>query len=173
MNIFVLDYDIKKCAEYHCDKHVVKMPIEACQLLSNCHTSQDKPYKETHYNHPCSKWTRESIDNYNWLLELTKELINQYHIRYSKTKVLKVESAFDWLLNNKPDLPSVGLTKFALAMPFECKKEDVVDSYRLYYTDYKWNSSQFYWRHGIESPNWYKEGLKTSTRSSLIDKKAY
>jgi hypothetical protein len=28
MNIFVLDWDVKKCAEYHNDKHVVKMILE-------------------------------------------------------------------------------------------------------------------------------------------------
>jgi len=28
MNIFVLDYNPKKAAEYHCDKHVVKMILE-------------------------------------------------------------------------------------------------------------------------------------------------
>lgn len=35
MNIFVLDLDITKCAEYHCDKHVVKMILETTQLLNN------------------------------------------------------------------------------------------------------------------------------------------
>jgi hypothetical protein len=28
MNIFFLDYDVKKCAQYHVDKHVVKMILE-------------------------------------------------------------------------------------------------------------------------------------------------
>ena len=34
MNIFVLDNDIEKCAQYHCDKHVVKMILESAQMLS-------------------------------------------------------------------------------------------------------------------------------------------
>lgn len=34
MNIFWLSKDPKKCAEYHCDKHVVKMIVEYTQLLS-------------------------------------------------------------------------------------------------------------------------------------------
>ena len=33
MNIFVLDLDPVKAAEYHCDKHVVKMILESSQLL--------------------------------------------------------------------------------------------------------------------------------------------
>jgi len=37
MNIFYLDNDPVKCAEYHVDKHVVKMILEYCQLLSTAH----------------------------------------------------------------------------------------------------------------------------------------
>lgn len=37
MNIFYLDRDVSKCAEYHNDKHVVKMIIEYAQLLSTAH----------------------------------------------------------------------------------------------------------------------------------------
>jgi len=33
MNIFVLDQDIDKCAEYHVDKHVSKMILESAQML--------------------------------------------------------------------------------------------------------------------------------------------
>lgn len=34
MNIFILDYDLNKSIEYHVDKHVVKMPLEAAQMMS-------------------------------------------------------------------------------------------------------------------------------------------
>lgn len=34
MNIFFLDYSPAKAAEYHCDKHVVKMIVETAQILS-------------------------------------------------------------------------------------------------------------------------------------------
>lgn len=37
MNIFVLDYNPKFAAEYHCDKHVVKMILESAQILSSIH----------------------------------------------------------------------------------------------------------------------------------------
>jgi len=33
MNLFYLDKDLDKCAEYHVDKHVNKMILEAAQLL--------------------------------------------------------------------------------------------------------------------------------------------
>jgi len=33
MNLFYLDNELEKCAEYHVDKHIVKMPLEVAQLL--------------------------------------------------------------------------------------------------------------------------------------------
>jgi hypothetical protein len=41
MNIFYLDEDPKICAQYHCDKHVVKMIIEYAQLFSTAHRVLD------------------------------------------------------------------------------------------------------------------------------------
>ena len=34
MNVFVLDNDIVKCAQYHYDKHVIKIILESAQMLS-------------------------------------------------------------------------------------------------------------------------------------------
>ena len=33
MNLFYLDEDLDKCAEYHVDKHIVKMPLEVAQIM--------------------------------------------------------------------------------------------------------------------------------------------
>ena len=33
MNVFVLDTNPMRCAQYHCDKHVVKMLLEYTQLM--------------------------------------------------------------------------------------------------------------------------------------------
>ena len=41
MNIFYLHSDPRTCAEYHCDKHVVKMILEYAQLLSTAHRILD------------------------------------------------------------------------------------------------------------------------------------
>ena len=35
MNIFVLDKDVKLAAQYHCDKHLVKMITEHNQILGS------------------------------------------------------------------------------------------------------------------------------------------
>jgi hypothetical protein len=37
LNIFILDEDPVKAAEYHCNKHVVKMILESAQMLSTVH----------------------------------------------------------------------------------------------------------------------------------------
>lgn len=37
MNIFVLDEQPEIAAQMMCDKHVVKMIVESCQLLSTAH----------------------------------------------------------------------------------------------------------------------------------------
>lgn len=37
MNVFYLSTDPRQAAQWHCDKHVVKMIVEYAQLLSTCH----------------------------------------------------------------------------------------------------------------------------------------
>ena len=89
MNIFVLDNNYKKCAKAHVDKHVVKMILEHAQMICTAHhivggMDYDIPYKSTHINHPCSKWVRDSVNNYDWLVNMTSALNNEYkQLRYN------------------------------------------------------------------------------------------
>ena len=136
MNIFVLHLDPKLCAKYHCDKHVVKMILETAQILYSVHWMAgtclpSNAYKLTHKNHPCSIWARTSLDNYIWLCKLGKHLCDEYSIRYCQ--VHKTSEHINWLMNNTPVIPEIGLTKWALAMPDIYKTDDVVDSYRKFY----------------------------------------
>ena len=41
MNFFYLDEDPFKSIEYHCDKHIIKMPTEYKQMLSTAHRVLD------------------------------------------------------------------------------------------------------------------------------------
>lgn len=109
MNIFFLSWNPKKCAEWHCDKHCVKMILEYAQLLSTAHRCLDGEeivvlsknnrrlkryiladhresimYKSTHKNHPCAIWVRESKENYTWLYTLFCSLCDEYTSRYNK-----------------------------------------------------------------------------------------
>lgn len=133
MNIFFLDYDTKKCAQYHCDKHVVKMILETAQLLCGAHwaTGSEAPYKLSHKNHPCSIWVRESQSNYLYLCDLGLELCKEYTYRYGKRH--KSQQIIEWCVTNKLNICDKGFTEPPKAMPDECKLESVIDSYRNYY----------------------------------------
>ena len=156
MNIFILDTDPKLCAEYHNNKHVVKMILETAQLLCGVHhvteSDLDIPYKLSHKNHPCSIWVRESLENYYWLCELGLELGKQYTLRYGK--VHKSVSIIEWCIMNEPKLKlDVGFrTPFKLAMPDECKTDGVVNSYRKYYMIEKRNIAD--WK-VVNTPHWF------------------
>ena len=155
MNIFILDENPALSAEYHLDKHVVKMPIETTQLLCTAHwvthffgytpdatdSYQNKkireyaneydtfPYKPAMVNHPCSIWVRGSLQNYLYLMSLGIALGYEYTHRYGR----KHKSSE--LLFELPDidLPSEGLTPFAQAVPDEYRNTDAVTAYRDYY----------------------------------------
>ena len=153
MNIFVLDHDIKKCAQYHCDQHVVKMILESVQLLCTALNKKGfkTPYKSTHINHPCVHWIEKSYDNFLWLRSLTVELNQEYKYRYQKVQDHKSMAVLDELINYR--FQSIGLTSFAQAMPDEFKvKDDAVTAYRQFYLGEK---SQFAKWTKRAAPEWY------------------
>ena len=156
MNIFFLDYDVKKCAQYHCDKHVVKMILETAQLLCGAHHTVSKdvenvPYKLSHKNHPCAIWTRESLSNYLYLCELGLELCNEYTYRYGKRH--KSQEVILWCILNRPKIDDVGFTEPPKAMPDEYKVDCVIQSYRNYYMGAK--SGFAVWKNR-EKPLWFE-----------------
>ena len=155
MNIFFLDEDPTMSAQYHVDKHVVKMILETAQLLCGVHhaTAPDNtyvPYKLSHKNHPCSIWARTSLSNYLYLCELGLELCKEYTYRYGKRH--KSQDVIEWCLINKPNVPDVEFTEPAKAMPDEYKVGDVVQSYRNYYMGAK---SEFAVWKNREKPSWF------------------
>jgi hypothetical protein len=179
MNIFVLDLDHYLNAKYHVDKHIVKMPLEAAQLMSTVSWIDDyfgytpRPldsaeakvlklylsgleldfwadrYAMTHYNHPCSIWARTSAENYQWLYEYAMSLGNEYTNRYGKWH----KSTSVALHIPEPQaLPTIGLTPFAQAMPDQYKGPDTVKAYRDYYKAEKRHIAE--WKRGV--PDWWQ-----------------
>ena len=186
MNIFILDNDIDKCAEYHLDKHIVKMPLESAQMLCTTHwihkyvgyvprkiNAEERavvmeakktdprpfPYLPTMENHPCTIWVRESLDNYEWLYCLSLALNDEYGYRYGKS-----HKSVDEVILKLPeiDLPRKGLTPFAQAMPDEYKNEDAVVAYREYYNNDKKHILAYKHR---EVPSWVKCSTADKTYS--------
>lgn len=163
MNIFVLHFIPSKAAQYHNNKHVVKMILEYAQLLCTAHHILDAQiltpelthnlYKKTHENHPCAIWTRTSSQNYIWLFELFSELCSEYTFRYGK--IHKTEQKLKTILENLPHrIPHGELTPFPLAMPDNCKNiENPILSYQWYYIKYKQHIAQ--WKNR-PIPHWFK-----------------
>ena len=79
-------------------------------------------------HHPCTKWVRSSIRNYEWLIALTDALNDEYRYRYDRKTNHKSFEVIKKL--PLPDLPDNGLTRWARAMPLECKVGDNVISSR-------------------------------------------
>jgi hypothetical protein len=164
MNIFFLDENPKLSAQYHVDKHVVKMILETAQLLCGVHHMTDQvptkyrpstdhvPYKLSHKNHPCAIWARESLSNYLYLCELGLELGKEYTYRYGKKH--KSVEVIEWCIVNKPNIPDIGFTKPSMAMPDEYKVDSVVESYRNYYMGAKSELAQWKKR---EKPFWFEK----------------
>jgi hypothetical protein len=149
MNIFVLDKDPSIAATYHYDKHVRKLILEAVQMMMTtyhiCHDSQDayekflshpRSYKKSHTNHPCTVWTRTSLSNFKWLLKYAESLNEEYKYRWNKNRDHMSLTSIYSIINDLgyPNIPDIGLTPFAIAMPKPLiNRDDPVESYRNYY----------------------------------------
>ncbi|MDG5500967.1 pyrimidine dimer DNA glycosylase/endonuclease V [Marinobacter sp. BGYM27] len=158
MNIFVLDDDITKCAEYHCDQHAIKMILESVQLLCTALNKKgfSTPYKSTHAKHPCVLWVEASYDNFEWLVQLTLALNAEYRFRFDKTgdhKSIAVLSEID-----KFRFERLGLTPFAQAMPDQYKQVgDPVSAYRQFYLGEKMGFAKWTKR---EVPLWISQHVE-------------
>lgn len=170
----------RKAAQYHNDKHVVKMILESAQLLSTAHRVLDgKHYKmktdtgrwknyynlhdhrnsilysATHVNHPSAVWVRQNRRNYLWLFALFTELCNEYTHRYGK--IHKCEGMRKLLAEFPNNLPEGTFTEPTLAMPDQYKIDnDAVTSYRNYYNGEK--QRMFSWKNR-PTPDWIYKNI--------------
>jgi hypothetical protein len=184
MNIFYLDKDPTKCAEMHNDKHVIKMILESCQLLSTAHRVLDgvqvegktasgrkktiwklddaqldtQLYSATHINHPSAVWARQSKENYQWLALLLANLCFEYTYRYGKVhKCQEIGLVALLLLAVPQNISNNPFTEPTPAMPDDVKViGNSLSSYRNYYMKNKTHLAS--WQGKINSrpvPEWY------------------
>ena len=161
MNIFKLHESPILSAQFQCDKHVVKMPLESAQMLCTAHRILDGDdadpslYKIAHKNHPCTLWTMESIANYHWHYNHWVALCKEYTYRYGKEHLSFTK--FSEILKVQPrNIPIGILTPFRLAMGSnpECMFDgDPVKSYREYYKTKKDKFNMVWPKREI--PNWF------------------
>jgi len=181
MNIFYLDHDVRKCAEMHNDKHVVKMILEYAQLLSTAHRILDGVlsagvsasgrkktvyvladnrdatlYSATHVNHPSAVWVRQSAQNYMWLAELLEECCKEYTHRYDKVHKVERDGLMQALKNQFPtNIPDAPFTQPTPAMPEDVKvlREIHTDRYEI---DALASYRNYYIRNKTHLANWKK-----------------
>lgn len=153
MNFFWLHPDPIICAQQNADKHVVKIPLEACQCLVTAFPKEVSPYKHTHSNHPLSIWARSSLENWNMLATFGKALFQEYTFRYGKRH--KSEDVLDWMIQNRPSISSLGITLvprcFAEHKGLIPETDNLFDDYRSYMRVAK--SHLFNWK-GRPTPEW-------------------
>lgn len=170
MNIFYLHKEPQKAAEYHVDKHCVKMILETCQLLSTAHRMLDGTevpgktktgrnirrwelpddrdaivYTATHINHPSAVWCRATSMNYIWLYSLLVELCKEYTYRYGKTHKCESTGLVNKLGALPTNIPYGEFTEPTPAMPDQYKVPgNSLQSYHNYYNGEK--QRMFNWK---------------------------
>jgi hypothetical protein len=160
MNIFILDTDIKKCARYHSDKHVVKMILESAQILCSVlhQNGIDAPYKPTHTKHPATLWAGVSLSNWSWLKLLALELNREYKYRFNRQNDHRSAEVIRDL--EPPPIQDIGLTEFVQTMPDIHKiPGNPVLAYRQFYVAEKAGFAKWTKR---PVPEWFQSMRRTS-----------
>ena len=166
MNIFVTDRCPIQSARNLPDKHIVKMPLETCQMLSiiysdwyygvgKLYKSDGTPYRTSHgafRNHPCTQWAAANQYNLAWLIRHGYALCHEYNLRYGKvhTCLDVIEQAeriyhksFDNLLLSDA---SRKVTSFTRAMPESIKFDtsiDTITAYKQYLNTKPWLATNY------------------------------
>ena len=165
MNIFVTNPDPHVSAKVLPDKHVVKMPLETCQMLSIVFShwyydwgdelvkkKDGTPYstdKGAFRNHPCTIWAQT---NFRWLIQHGLALCAEYTHRYDKTHSCQYTIEYADALF--PECPAP--TSFTRAMPDEFKHNTSISTfaaYKTYIASKPWVASN-YLRDPSRKPNW-------------------
>ena len=181
MNIFYLDKDPVQAAQWQVDKHVVKMIVESAQMLSTAHRVLDGApvevtykvpsteklrkkkvwvigddrndilYSATHINHPSNVWIRQSVENYNWLVDHMFALGEEYTYRYGKKHATITKLGYE-LQSPPQNLKEWDMTIIPSCMDEEfIVGDDPILNYRNYYA--KGKAKLHKWKNR-EVPDW-------------------
>ena len=165
MNIFVTDRCPVQSARNLPDKHIVKMPLETCQMLAIIYSDwyygvgklykQDgTPYRTQHgafRNHPCTQWAAANQYNLAWLILHGIALCDEYYQRYGKVHTCYdvicqaqhiYHKCFDGDINDAARL----VTDFTRAMPESIKFDTTIDTitaYKQYLNTKPWLATNY------------------------------
>ena len=165
MNIFVTDPCPIQSASNLPDKHIVKMPLETCQMLAiiysdwyygvgKLYKKDGTPYRTAHgafRKHPCTIWAAANQYNLAWLITHGLALCEEYTERYGK-----VHTCYDVLIqagdiyNNCFDESWSEayhkVTDFTRAMPEDIKFDTTIDTitaYKRYLNTKPWLATNY------------------------------
>lgn len=167
MNLFHLDSSAVTSARMLCDKHVPKMLLETCQMLSTAVRNQipqvikgDAVYKSAYPKHPMTIWVGDSYRNFLWAYDHGVEINKQYQYRFGK--IHKSERILDavkfymsFMRDSYVEQKKIDSTPVPLCMPDTYKWcDNHVDSYREYY----FHDKQYFakWERGMKKPLWFR-----------------
>jgi hypothetical protein len=174
MNIFVVDSHPRLAAQQLPDKHIVKMPLEMCQMVSiiyskwyhnwgEVYKADRTPYdtkKGAFRNHPCTIWLSKSHKNLAWGIAHGLALTTEYTFRYGKihscTKTLFEAKKLFHKKVGKSILMYSMVEDFVRAMPDELKYNKSIDTftaYKSYIKSKSWVASN-YLRVPERKPEW-------------------
>jgi len=142
MNIFVTDRDPVKSAQCLPDKHVVKMPLESCQMLAIVASKE--------WGHGFGKLPK--IDGTSYL---TEKGAFRYEYTHRYGKIHSCQHTLEHAAQIFPQ-SSGETTPFARAMPDEYKYDssiDTITAYKRYIASKPWAASN-YLRDPSRKPNW-------------------
>ena len=166
MNIFVTDSCPIQSARNLPDKHIVKMPLETCQMLSiiysdwyygvgKLYKSDGTPYRTSHgafRNHPCTQWAAANQYNLAWLIAHGIALCNEYTARYHKRHTCHdvIRQALVIYARCFSHWPSAQayrkVTHFTRAMPESIKFDtsiDTITAYKQYLNTKPWLATNY------------------------------
>lgn len=170
MNIFFLDSSPKQSALWLKDSHVLKMGIEAAQMLSAAwhildpselkwiegvpYIDHNHIYKRAYENHPMTRWVRANVSNYAWCWNHGMAVMNEYHHRWGRNSNIQhlTHGVLSVLSELPPSLPEGDFTIPPLCMPEQYHNPDHIQAYRAYYKAEKLVGAQHYTNREI--PPW-------------------
>ena len=165
MNIFVTDRCPIQSARNLPDKHIVKMPLETCQMLSiiysdwyygvgKLYKSDGTPYRTSHgafRNHPCTQWAAANQYNLAWLITHGVALCEEYTQRYDKVHtcydvLLQAVDIYNKCFDDDLSQASRKVAHFTRAMPESIKYDtsiDTITAYKQYLNTKPWLATNY------------------------------
>ena len=165
MNIFVTDRCPVQSARNLPDKHIVKMPLETCQMLAiiysdwyygvgELHKLDGTPYatkRGAFRNHPCTQWAAANQYNLAWLIMHGYALCDEYTARYNKvhsckSAIVEASVIYDLVFDQPCATAYDMVSTFTRAMPEYLKYDDTIttiQAYKAYLNTKPWLATNY------------------------------